>query len=269
MSTEQLNELTSRLTLEITQRILANPEKLLAKAKEPDDPRGLEEALKSLEVDAGYFGLSDVNKESNALIKETKQMVHLAEFRKLSKDDSTPKERQWLELVAEHGKAQTVQEERIVAWVKYRLEPHMKVELRNLENQGATCNTLEDVYNKLCVKFMCPETLDEVELQLRDIKQGKKEKFCDYFARLGAKEQKLFETCGRTELGKQRCSPEAQLMRLENGLDIDFAKFAREQVFRDNRTWPRTMTEASGNCIWSMSAASTPLERGALPPNPW
>jgi len=133
------------------------------------------------------------------------------------------------------------------AWVKYRLEPHMKVELRNLENQGVTCNTLEDVYNKLCVKFMCPETLDEVELQLRDIKQGKKEKFCDYFARLGAKEQKLYETCGRTELGKQRCSPEAQLMRLENGLDIDFAKFAREQVFRDNRTWPRTMTEAS--CI--------------------
>ena len=80
LSTEQLNELTSRLTLEITQRILANPERLLAKAKEPDDPRGLEEALKSLEVDAGYFGLSDVNKDSNALIKETKQMVHLAEF---------------------------------------------------------------------------------------------------------------------------------------------------------------------------------------------
>ena len=247
LSIEQLNELTSRLTLEITQRILENPQQLLAQAKKPDDPRGLEESLRSLEVDKGYFGLSDIAKDSNALIKETKQMVHLAEFRKLSKDDSTPKERQWLELVAEHGKAQAVREDRIVAWVKYRLEPHMKVELRNLENQGVKCDTLEEVYNQLCVKFMCPETLDEVELQLRDIRQGKKEKFCDYFARLGAKEQKLYETCGRTELGKQRCSPEAQLMRLENGLDIDFAKFAREQVFRDNRTWPRTMTEAS--CI--------------------
>ena len=139
--------------------------------------RGLEESLRSLEVDKGYFGLSDIAKDSNALIKETKQMVHLAEFRKLSKDDSTPKERQWLELVAEHGKAQAVREDRIVAWVKYRLEPHMKVELRNLENQGVKCDTLEEVYNQLCVKFMCPETLDEVELQLRDIRQGKKEKF--------------------------------------------------------------------------------------------
>ena len=59
LSTEQLNELTSRLTLEITQRILANPEKLLANAKEPDDPRGLEEALKSLEERLAFAAMSE------------------------------------------------------------------------------------------------------------------------------------------------------------------------------------------------------------------
>jgi len=97
------------------------------------------------------------------------------------------------------------------------------------------------------------------------VRQGPREKFNSYMAKLGEKEQELYETCGRTPMGKHRCSPEAQLMRLEGGLDVAFSKFARDQAFRDNRGWPNTVTEASCllNYYWQACERQLP-EQAAL-----
>ena len=259
---EQLEELTR----EIARNLVENPSTLVQQLKKNvGDPRSLESALDALRVPEDYFGLASSLVRTNALIKETKQMVHLVEFRVQSKDNSSPKERQWMESVAESCKAQGVEQDKAVAWVKYRLEPHMKVEMRNQENEGQVFDTLEKMYNEIFVKFMCPRTLDEVEMELRQVRQGPREKFNSYMAKLGEKEQELYETCGRTPMGKHRCSPEAQLMRLEGGLDVAFSKFARDQAFRDNRGWPNTVTEASCllNYYWQACERQLP-EQAAL-----
>ena len=234
----------SQITLEITERLRADPSAFIDQVRNKSgDVRGLEQALIAQQVPDGYFFLEEESKTHNAQIKETKQMVHLSEFKKMCKDETSPKERQWLELCVETFKSQGIPREKAMAWVRYRIEPHHKVELRNQETKGKQFKTIEDIYNHVMVKFLEPETLDDVMREIRGIKQGPSESFAEYVTRLGEGEQKLWQICGATSTGKRTCSEEAQLARLESGLDADFEKYAREQSFRESRAWPTSISE--------------------------
>jgi len=127
---------------------------------------------------------------------------------------------------------------KVIAWLKFRLEPHMLQTVRNLEANKVEFNTLEQLYNKVVVKFIPVQSLDEIEIELNDIEQQPNESWNDLLIRLGEVEQKLWECCGKTAMGTYKCSPQAQFVRMERAMDKRFAEFARMQSYRDSRPWP-------------------------------
>ena len=238
-SAEDLSQLSALISRELALR----PGFVNEVRMQAGDPRNLETAQKALEVPAGYFGYDDTNYTTNAIVKHDSKMVTLKEFREKCKDKTRPVEKQWFEFVTESCKAMGVKLPKVVAWLKYRLEPHMQQTVRNLEAKKVQFETCEDLYNKVCVKFLEIKPLDEIEIELHTLEQKPDEKWNDFLIRLGEVEQQLWECCGSTSIGRYKCSPEAQLVRMERAINKKFAQFARMQAYRDSRPWPTTCEE--------------------------
>jgi len=236
LSAEELSQLTALISRELALR----PGFINEVRMQAGDPRNLETAQKALEVPEGYFGYDDTEYTTNAMVKHDSKMVSLKDFRDKCTDKSRPVEKQWFEFVAESCKTMGVKLPKVIAWLKFRLEPHMQQTVRNLEAKKETFNTIESLYNKVCVKFIPVLPLDEIEIELNRVEQQPDESWNDLLIRLGEVEQKLWECCGKSSIGQYKCSPEAQFVRMERAMDKKFAEFARLQSYRDSRPWPTT-----------------------------
>jgi len=148
-------EQIAQITHDITEKLKLDPSSFIDQVRtRSGDVRGLEQASLAQQVPTGYFFLDEEDKTHNAQIRETKLMIHLSEFRKLSKDESSPKERQWLELCIETFKSQKIGREKAMAWIRYRIEAHHKVEMRNQEAKGVKFETVEDIYNRVMASHL-------------------------------------------------------------------------------------------------------------------
>ena len=239
LSAEELSQLTEMISRELALR----PGFINDVRMQAGDPRNLEAALKALEVPVGYFGYDDTEYNTSAMVKHDSKMVSLKDFREKCKDKSRPVEKQWFEFISESCKTMGVKLPKVIAWLKFRLEPHMLQTVRNLEAKEEKFLTLEQLYNKVCVKFIPVLPLDEIEMELNKIEQQPDENWNDLLIRLGEVEQKLWECCGESSIGKYKCSPQAQFVRMERAMDKRFAEFARIQSYRDSRPWPTTCEE--------------------------